>query len=158
MRISLLRGSTSPDPEADLGEHRFAYSLFPHAGECDEHTCAEAYALNDPLIVAVPKKAYDAKSGSKGACVDSLFKSLLQVDAANVIIETVKAAEDGEGIIIRMYESQRCRGKVVLKAGFDITKAWRTNLLEENGKALTVANNEVTFDIKPFEIVTMRLV
>jgi alpha-mannosidase len=27
MRISLLRSTTNPDPEADQGEHRFAYSL-----------------------------------------------------------------------------------------------------------------------------------
>ncbi|MBZ0302528.1 MAG: alpha-mannosidase, partial [Anaerolineae bacterium] len=32
MRISLLRAPTNPDPEADQGEHRFAYSLLPHAG------------------------------------------------------------------------------------------------------------------------------
>ena len=30
IRISLLRAPTEPDPEADQGEHRFAYSLFPH--------------------------------------------------------------------------------------------------------------------------------
>jgi alpha-mannosidase len=32
MRISLLRSPTMPDPEADLGEHHFSYSLFPHSG------------------------------------------------------------------------------------------------------------------------------
>ena len=37
VRISLLRGATSPDPIADIGEHRFAYSLRPHAGSWDEN-------------------------------------------------------------------------------------------------------------------------
>lgn len=159
MRISLLRGSTSPDPEADLGEHRFAYSLFPHAGACNDRTCAEAYSLNDPLIVAVPKKIREEIRGHQNKIAnETLFKSLIRVNAPNVIIETVKAAEDGKGIIVRLYESQRCRGQVLLKTGFDITEAWRTNLLEENRETLAVTDNEVAYNIRPFEIVTMRLV
>ena len=33
MRLSLLRSTTMPDPKADQGEHRFAYSLLPHTGD-----------------------------------------------------------------------------------------------------------------------------
>ena len=51
MRLSLLRSPTYPDPEADQGEHRFTYSLLPHAGGWEAGTVAEAYALNDPLVV-----------------------------------------------------------------------------------------------------------
>ena len=50
IRISLLRGTGSPDPVADLGKHRFAYSMLPHAGRWNEGTVAAAYGLNDPLI------------------------------------------------------------------------------------------------------------
>src|SRR5205814_8119174 len=46
MRISLLRSPTRPDPEADQGEHRFAYTLLPHRGSWDETTINAAYALN----------------------------------------------------------------------------------------------------------------
>ena len=35
MTISLLRGPLYPDPLADEGEHRFTYSVFPHAGRLD---------------------------------------------------------------------------------------------------------------------------
>ena len=52
IRISLLRSPTMPDPEADQGEHRFAYSLLPHTGTWGETTIGAAYALNDPLLVA----------------------------------------------------------------------------------------------------------
>ena len=55
IRISLLRSPSDPDPEADRGEHRFAYSLLPHAGSWGDLTIAEAYCLNDPLIVAEGK-------------------------------------------------------------------------------------------------------
>ncbi len=36
MSLSLLRGSTNPDPDADIGVHRFRYALYPHAGDWRE--------------------------------------------------------------------------------------------------------------------------
>jgi alpha-mannosidase len=147
MRISLLRGTTMPDPEADQGEHRFAYSLYPHAGSWSESTIAQAYALNDPLIV---------QPGSQASAFQPV--SLLSAEPANIVVETVKGAEDGDGLIVRLYESQRRRGQVRLKLGFELGRAWRTNLLEENQDALTPDGNTLTFSVRPYEIVTLRLV
>ena len=146
MRLSLLRSPTYPDPDADQGRHTFTYSLLPHAGPVGDTTIAAAYALNDPLLAV--KASGDAKEPI----------SLLNVDRPNVVIETVKRAEDGTGTIVRLYESQRQRGPVTLQAGFDLAKVERTNLLEAPRHAMSVEDNRVTFDIKPFEIVTLRLV
>jgi alpha-mannosidase len=79
------------------------------------------------------------------------------VDAPNVVIETVKQAEDGNGIVVRLYETQRRRGVVTLSASFDLAEAERVNLLEETKEALTVDGNQVTFAIRPYQIVTLRL-
>ncbi len=146
MRITLLRGPTMPDFNADLGEHHFAYSLLPHAGPWDETTVAAAYALNDPLIVA--------KGGGRSAPVAPMFT----VDRPNIVVETIKRAEDGEGVIVRFYESQRKRGAAALTAGFPIKGAWRCNLIEENEETLAVEGNSVRVFVKPYEIVTLRLV
>lgn len=148
MRISLLRSPTMPDPEADQGQHTFSYSLFPHAGSWDEKTIAAAYALNDPLIVW---------SSAKPAEAPLTITSLVAVDSPNIVIETIKQAEDGNGLIVRLYESQRRRGDVTLKAGFTLSNVWHTNLLEENQAALDVTDNAVTLYMKPYEIVTLRL-
>jgi alpha-mannosidase len=148
IRISLLRSPTSPDPEADQGEHRFSYSLLPHAGGWEAGTPAEAYALNDPLIAA---------AGS-GEPLGEPLPGLVSVDAPNVVIETIKQAEDGNGVIVRLYESQRRRGPVTLTAGFPMADARRCNLLEETQAGLAPAGNRITFQVKPFEIVTMRLI
>jgi alpha-mannosidase len=145
MRLSLLRSPTAPDPEADQGRHTFTYSLLPHAGAVGETTVAAAYTLNDPLL-AVRGKG-DAQSAL----------SLFSVDRPNVVIETVKRAENGSGIVVRLYESQRQRGSVTLQTGFDLGRAERTNLLETPRETLTCQGNRVAFDIKPFEIVTLKL-
>ncbi|MGB8980271.1 MAG: alpha-mannosidase, partial [Anaerolineales bacterium] len=96
MRITLLRSPTMPDPMADFGEHQFKYSLYPHAGSWNEETQREAYLLNDPVIVYKSK----VKSEKSGKLLATL-QSLLSVSEPNIIIETVKQAEDGNGIIIR---------------------------------------------------------
>jgi alpha-mannosidase len=154
MRISLLRSPTSPDPEADQGEHRFSYSLLPHAGHWNERTVAQAYALNDPLIVARP--AARAEATARPAHRHSV--GLLSVEPSNIVVETIKRAEDGNGLIVRFYESQRRRGEVRLNTGFNLGSAWRTNLLEENQAALTPDGNTLSLFVRPYEIVTLRLV
>ena len=151
IRLSLLRSPTYPDPEADRGEHRFAYSLLPHDGGWDELTVANAYALNDPVIAWPTDRAQSPNPQSPNP------QSLISIDCPNVVIETVKQAEDGQGLIVRLYESQRRRGKLTLTTGFPLAKAWRTNLLEENREALDCDENSVTTFIKPYQVLVLRL-
>ena len=148
MRISLLRAPTSPDPIADQGEHRFTYSLFPHAGSWDEDTVQAAYALNDPLIVVE----------GQGNGDETNLQSLISVNRPNIVIETVKQAEDGNGIIVRFYETQRQRGKVTLSTSFDLGEVWRANLLEDNEEQLAANGRHVELYVTPYQIVTLRLI
>jgi alpha-mannosidase len=151
IRLTLLRSPTHPDPEADQGLHQFTYSLLPHAGRWGAETIQQAYALNDSLRV------YASQSEPTGAAPSSL-NSLVSVDRPNVVIETVKQAEDGSGLIVRLYECMRQRGEVTLRCGVGITAVSTTNLLEENETELTHNGTRVTFPIKPYEIVTLRIV
>jgi alpha-mannosidase len=148
LRLSLLKSATSPDPNADQGAHQMVYSLLPHVGDWREAVVPEAYDLNDPLILR-------RVNGSTGA---PLPASLVSVDTPNVIIETVKLAEDGNGLIVRLYEHQRSRGKVNVTAGFAISEAYVCNLLEENERPLPVNGNTVQIEVTPYQIQTLRLV
>lgn len=150
MRITLLRSPTMPDPMADFGEHEFKYSLYPHTGPWNEATQREAYLLNDPIII------YQSSVSSKQSSVTSL-QSLVSCNAPNVIIETVKQAEDGDGIIVRLYESQRKRGQARVRFRSELESAWVTNLLEENESALGVDQDSILLNLKPYQIVTLRL-
>jgi len=156
IRLSLLRGPTNPDPEADQGEHRFRYSLLPHAGGWDEKSVAAAYALNDPLILWTQKTKDE---GRKTGVSLSVLRpsSFVNADLPNVVIETIKQAEDGQGIIVRLYESQRRRGNLTLSYSFPLARAWRTNLLEENQEEIECTGGCLTVPIKPYQILTLRL-
>ncbi len=53
MRLSLLRAPTQPDPECDMGTHRFAFAIYPHVGTFSESDVAQvAYAFNSPMHCA----------------------------------------------------------------------------------------------------------
>jgi alpha-mannosidase len=156
MRLSLLRAPTQPDPEADQGTHRFAYRLFPHANAAGaaltpSDVAARAYAFNDPLLVGRGVSAEGAEKRMGGR-----LESLVTLPP-NLVLETVKVAEDGRGLIVRFYEANRQRGVAELVAGFAVAEAYRCNLLEEEPSPLAVAGRRVELAIRPFEIVTLRL-
>jgi len=160
IRLTLLRGPTFPDPDADQGEHRFTYSLLPHAGDWRAGTVLAGYALNDPLIVRRVNGGGPSPPGLGGTEEGrgSTSQSLVAVDVPNVIIETVKWAEDSQGMIVRLYENERCRGPVTLRVGFPLTSAYRCNLLEESEASLPTVQNGVHLTVKPYQVMTLRLV
>lgn len=150
IRISLLRSPTAPDEEADQGLHHFTYSLLPHSAGWGEQTIEAAYSLNDPLIVHASETQKSGKAAHQLA-------PFIVVDRTHVVVETVKRAEDGAGVIVRLYESQRRRGPVSLRCGLPLASAWRTNLLESNEAELPLDDGQLTLSLRPYEIVTLRL-
>ncbi len=143
MRISLLRATSSPDPVADQGHHRFRFAVYPHA---KDHVAAEvvrrAHEFNTPWLV-VP--------GSGEA------ESRLSVDAPDLVIDTVKKAEDSDALIVRLYEANGCRGKATLTVRAPFTRVERVNLLEEKPEAVRHEGVGIPLTYRPFEIVTLKL-
>jgi alpha-mannosidase len=148
MRLTLIKAAISPDPTADQGLHRFTYSLLPHAGDWRKgNVTCEAYKLNNPLI------AFPVIQNESGTLPAEF--SFAAVDAENVIIETIKHAEDADSWIIRMYENQQIRSdQVALIFAQPIIKAVECNLVEEGGLSVEIENQQIKFRINPFEIKT----
>ena len=112
MRITLLRGSDWPDTKADLGKHKFTYSIYPHKGRwTDAKTVHRGFELNNPLISKVKKT-----SSGIVKKIDSLFT----VSKESVILDSIKPAEDGNGIVLRFYEAHGSRGKIIVNSNFKI--------------------------------------
>ncbi len=147
LRLSLIKSATMPDEGSDQGLHAFAYSLLPHPGNWRESVPQEAYALNHPVRV-LPVH---------GAAGRGLAGPLVRCDAPNVTVETIKPAEDGRGLILRLYEAQRGRGPVRLSFDPRIVGVERETLLEEGGQAMAMDGDSVNLTVAPYEIVTLRL-
>jgi alpha-mannosidase len=146
--ITLLKSPEAPDPIADKGTHEFTYALLPHMGDFSaEEVVREAYDLNVPLdVLRVPKtQGGDAQV------------TLCSVDNPNVIIEAVKRAEDGDAIVVRVYEAGKTRGAATLTFSRLIEEAVECNLLERDDVPTRTRRNELTFPIAPFEIKTFKI-
>jgi len=152
MRLSLLRSPTAPDPECDQGQHRFTYALFPHAGDpFTGGVIEEAAALNTPVTVV--------RVGARpGPLPPSM--SFVSVDGAGFVVVAVKRAEDGSGdVVVRGYEAHGGHCRVRLRIALPFTRAARTDLLERPADVAPVAveGQEALLDLRPFELVTLRL-
>lgn len=147
--VTLLRSPTHPNPVADKGHHEFVYSLLPHnCSLAESATVQESYKLNaKPVCCEI-----NAQSGS----LPDEF-SFVSVNSENVMIETVKKAEDDDGIIVRLYEYRNRRENIRIDFGFDVQSAFVCDLTETEQGALQITDNTVSFDIKPFEIVTLKV-
>lgn len=147
IRLSLLRAPKWPDETADLGEHEFTYSLYPHQGDWrTAHTLRAAAELNQE----VPMRETVRRSGELPAT-----GSLLELDSRYVVLDTVKPAEDGIGIVLRFYESAGGREKVTLKWPYALKKAYLSNALEEQGEELSAAEGQMELNFAPYEIITV---
>lgn len=153
VRLTLVRGSTFPDPDADLGEHRIRYAMFVHEGVADlaEVHCA-AERFNNPVAV-IGSRSVATTEASEFARF-----SLASVDAANVTIETVKKAEQSDAIVLRIFEHANIRADATIKFGLPVKSARIVNLMEEGeAQPLEVKDNCVVLKLRPFEIATLMI-
>ncbi len=136
--LSLVRGAIYPDVLADEGEQTFTYALYPHAGTWHEGGVRqEGEALNQPLIYArAPRLAEGTHEPLRPSGIAAALSGL-------------KTAEDGDGLIARVYEPAGARGPFALQP----PPGWRVegplNLMEER--------SDRNGDISPFEVRSWRL-
>lgn len=135
--LNLLRSPTFPDKIADRGIHHVTYAFRPFVATGLSGVIKDGYRLNNPLILTVG--------------VD--LPMVAHTDHPGVIIETIKPAENGEGVILRLYESLGEHTIVKLSVSLPSARARETNLMEAPIGAVDVDRLEFT----PFEIKTIFL-
>ena len=147
--ITLLRGTSCPDELADLGEHEINYAIYPHTGDWRiAQTARKGHELNNTVKV-VPMNAALAR--------DICGKGLVSADNENIIVDTFKRAEDGDGYIVRLYEANGNRGNVTLSFAYALTDAAEVDLIEENPTAADWNGKTITCGFTPYEIKTFRV-
>ena len=147
LKLTILKCGTHPNPEADQGRHILTYSLLPHTG--DFRTAGvinEAYALNQPLTAI--------ETSASGSLPETF--SLVSCNKPNIIIETVKKAEEDESMLVRMYEAFDSRGEVTVTVPDGFKKAYLCNLMEKELKRLDLKDGKVNIPYKNFEIITLK--
>ena len=150
LRLSLLRGPTWPDPEADQGHHHFRYALYPHAGDWKQ-----ALSVRHGYDFDYKLKAMQVEPHAGELPAEHSFAGVAD---GNVVLTAMKRSEDGKGIVLRFYEWAGKEGNVTLTVPPGATSAAVVNLMEKpEGDALSVTGDKVTVPVKPYEIQTVKV-
>ena len=90
--------------------------------------------------------------------LDKAQGSFLQVNQSNVVLVNWKTAEDGHGTILRFLEVAGNSNQVEVQIPIlQVQSAWMCNAMEENQQPLETTGHGLTFAVKPFQIVTVRV-
>lgn len=136
--LNLLRGTVYPDPKADKGIHNFSYAIYVGDSKTvADNTAKTAFNFNNP------PKLVNFKA-------DEAFA---KVSDKHVVLDTIKPAEDGNGIILRLYEDAEMAKTVSIELAVEGYSAVETNMLEETIGDIDLSSVSFT----PFEIKTIRI-
>lgn len=157
INLTLLKAPVIPDMYADQGHHSFTYSFYAYRGSfADSGTAHSGYELNYPVYVqqgSMPEQSLFS------IVMDhrEMNRNLHDFQYGNIIIETIKQADDQSGdLIIRMYESQNTATRCILQSYNPIAEAYQTDMRETALTALSVHDQGIPLEFRPFEIKTVR--
>ncbi|MDR7811467.1 alpha-mannosidase [Lacrimispora sp.] len=151
IELTLLKSPVWPDMHADKGIQEFTYSFY-----IENRNFTESGVVREGMQLNCPLAFWGKGTGEK---------EFFRISAGNVVLETVKMAEDGQNhMVIRCYEAFGKHTSCLVTAGFNVSKAWGTTMEEnlEGGKAVPVHlfenSSEMLLHFAPFEIKTLRLI
>ena len=146
LELTLLRAATCPEMCADNRVHHFTYAFTAWEGNfAESDVVRQGYELNVKPVVA-------------GGAAPTF--SALTIDKGNVILDTMKPAEDGSGdIILRLYESKKAAvtAEVTLSDLLQGEKVYLCDMLENCKEEIPVENGVLPLDFHAFEIKTIRI-
>ncbi len=130
----------------------FRYSLTSHEGDWQKGDCFRfGWAAANHFII-------DDVRGKKDGPLAPDTMSFCSVDKPNVLLTTLKQAEDGDGIIIRLIETQ---GKVTTASirlpHIKVADAMVTSLIEDNKSRAFFTEHEIEVNLEMFGIKTIRI-
>lgn len=83
--------------------------------------------------------------------------SLFEAENKGVFVTSVRQEEENS-VVIRLYEAEGKGGPCALKCGFAVGRAVFTDLLDRPaGKPAAVSGRRISFELRPWEIATLRL-
>ena len=139
--LNLLRSPNNPDPDADMGEHVFTYSFFPHQYDLiRSDVIRESTCLNQKPIIF------------EG--VESNIKMPVRLEGNGLELSVLKKAEKENELILRIVETlgRKSNGCLLLKGVIS-----ESDLMEweKIGEKIHV-DKSIKINFKPFEIKTFR--
>jgi alpha-mannosidase len=161
LRLTLLRGSEFPDPDADRGTHHFTYALYPHRGNWQTaRTVQRACELNQPLqVVQLPPDQLPTSGNLPPV------GQLLNLGADNLMLTAFKQSEDSpDEWILRCYECHGEAAELNFSSSLNLSLGQAVDLLERPTDEINVEGQTaaigfaVSNRIAPWKIASFKVV
>ena len=149
MRLSLLRSPKWPDPTQDMGKHKIDYALYPHTGNWQEAGVVQrGWEYNEPLIPV-------SNGIHPGVLPDS--DSFIKLKDDNLVLTTVKKAEDSDAWIYQWYDSKGSETEAVLTLPKVPKKVVESNFVEDDGKPISFDGKVVRIKTNKNSVKTIKV-
>ncbi len=154
IRLTLLRGSTWPDEQADKGVSEFTCAVYPHAGNWqDAGTVRQGYELNLPLLVKVLPQLGENRNKSLPA-----VGKFLDLSAKNLVLMAFKQSEDDANVwILRCYESEGKQAVLELESDLELEILESVDLLERPANLSEKLSQGRGFKIESWKIASFAV-
>ena len=83
--------------------------------------------------------------------------SFASVDDPNLVLDTIKKAEDSDAIVLRFYECHGARGRARVKLGFPVKSARMCNALEDELGTVKVRDGKIEIEYAPYQIISVMV-
>jgi alpha-mannosidase len=154
LRLTLLASpfskdeNSAPDPLADKGRFSIDYALYPHAGHWKKSEMVrKSWQYDTPLIPVFAERSEGQWPGSH---------SWLKLDSRNVVLTCFKPSADGNGLVVRAYETAGEKEDASLSCIVEDAVAKKTDLRERP----IVTDENVSLDnwhFEPYQVYTLLL-
>lgn len=131
------------------GDHFYSFSLTTHAPGW-QNGFQYGRQTNEPLEAVVnPARAINATLTEK--------ERFVSINKRNVVITTMKKAEDDDGIILRFFEMEGKDTEVEFQFKKPLKKAYKVSLIEEASGQIPSSGNRLKFSIKHNSVETIKI-
>jgi alpha-mannosidase len=157
LEIPLVRGNRScGDPTVwpdNSGRRSWGFRLRPHEGDWKSAKAwRNGWEMNTPLVARASAAAGGPPSPSP------MPSSFFLIGQDNIVVTSVKAADDGSAdIILRYHEMEGTAVTVTIDCCRPVTEAHQTDLLEKPVGRLEIRGCRIMAPTRPHEIKTVRL-
>jgi len=144
-----ISGPLVPTPDAlELRPYTFEYALQMHKGDWRQSEIYKQAQEFQHVPLCIP-------ADSKGDLPTEF--SFLELSPNNLILSALKKAEDSDDVILRFFETEGISTRGEIKLFREIKRAAIVDLLEREEKELYTYGSSLGLEVKPFEIVTLKL-